>query len=252
MASKAEVIPWACPVPVFGNIDDSRVATLGLNPSNREFVDITGRELSGSDRRFHTLTSLNIETWDQAKASDIRKISKACQEYFSNNPYDAWFRELDSLINSLHASYYGNSAIDACHLDLIPYATYRKWTDLRESQRKLLLNASDEGFGRILKESKISLLILNGISVVRYFESVSDTKFKCKEMREWGLPRKNAECVPGISYMGYVTRIGKTNLERRIFVIGFNHNIQSSFGVTKHVKSEIRKWIGGMGGKAGL
>lgn len=32
-------IPWASPVVSFGNPAISRVATLGLNPSNLEFVD---------------------------------------------------------------------------------------------------------------------------------------------------------------------------------------------------------------------
>ena len=33
------VIRWGCPVPSFGDLSASRVATVGLNPSNREFVD---------------------------------------------------------------------------------------------------------------------------------------------------------------------------------------------------------------------
>ena len=35
----SNVIPWACPIPSFGDFTRARVATLGLNPSNREFVD---------------------------------------------------------------------------------------------------------------------------------------------------------------------------------------------------------------------
>ena len=41
----AGIIPWACPVPSFGDPKKSTVATLGLNPSNREFVDPNGNEL---------------------------------------------------------------------------------------------------------------------------------------------------------------------------------------------------------------
>ena len=48
---ETEVIPWGSPVPSFGDLSISRVATLGLNPSNREFVDESGGELQGPLRR---------------------------------------------------------------------------------------------------------------------------------------------------------------------------------------------------------
>ena len=50
--SSTNVIRWSSPVPSFGDLSRSRVATLGLNPSNREFVDPDGQELSGAERRF--------------------------------------------------------------------------------------------------------------------------------------------------------------------------------------------------------
>ena len=65
---QAGIIPWSSPVPVFGSIDDSEVATVGLNPSNREFVDAHGNELEGAARRFHTLRSLCLERWADADA----------------------------------------------------------------------------------------------------------------------------------------------------------------------------------------
>ena len=55
-----DMIPWSCPVPAFGDLLNSFVATLGLNPSNREFVDEEGNELEGAARRLHTLRSLSL------------------------------------------------------------------------------------------------------------------------------------------------------------------------------------------------
>jgi len=52
------VIRWGAPVPSFGDLSSSLVATVGLNPSNREFVDVAGHELRDTYRRFHTLGSL--------------------------------------------------------------------------------------------------------------------------------------------------------------------------------------------------
>src|ERR1700738_3082657 len=50
--AKDYIIPWSCPVLSFGNPLTASVATLGLNPSNREFVDEAGNELDGPFRRF--------------------------------------------------------------------------------------------------------------------------------------------------------------------------------------------------------
>lgn len=247
LEANASVIPWASPVPVFGSVETSSVGTLGLNPSNREFVDINGNELLGLDRRFHTLNSLGLKNWNRTEDCHIKQISNACEQYFNTNPYNNWFQELDVIINDLGSSYYGNNAIDACHLDLIPYATYKKWTDLAESEKQLLLDVSDEVFAHILRDSPITLLVVNGMSVIRHLESVAAVEFEVREMPEWTLNRKNSGGVKGFAFKGAIHRIGDIDLCREISVIGFNHNIQSSFGVTKLVKDSIRKWVGETG-----
>lgn len=136
-ATATDVIPWSCPVPAFGDLSNSFVATLGLNPSNREFVDEAGNELEGAARRLHTLRSLGLSRWSDADAGHIEQIEDCCRRYFARNPYNGWFRTLDLLIAGTRASYYGMFA-GACHLDLIPYATRSKWTDLTPRQRSAL------------------------------------------------------------------------------------------------------------------
>jgi hypothetical protein len=49
-----EVIGEAIPVPYFGQIENAKVATIGLNPSNNEFFDFNGEEFDGESRRFPT------------------------------------------------------------------------------------------------------------------------------------------------------------------------------------------------------
>jgi hypothetical protein len=58
--SSRGVIPWSSPVPYFGSPSSAIIGTVGLNPSNREFVDSSGNELDGPARRFHTLNSLGL------------------------------------------------------------------------------------------------------------------------------------------------------------------------------------------------
>ena len=56
------------PVLFFGNIFEASVATVGLNPSDREYLDDRGAELRDDRRRFETLGSLG--------ATDRMKLSE--------------------------------------------------------------------------------------------------------------------------------------------------------------------------------
>lgn len=237
-----DIIPWASPVHSFGNLQTSIIATLGLNPSNREFVDISGNELRGANRRFHTLNSLQLKTWDEIKPYHLTEILNSCNEYFYRNPYDTWFKKLEYIISGTKFSYYFPS-FGACHLDLIPYATGCKWTDLTNMQRLSLFEFAGDTLGILLKNSNVKLLILNGSSVVNNFQEIANVKFERIEMADWSLPRKSNNDIIGIGYKGFVNSIGGVKLNREIAVLGYNHNIQSSFGVTTQVQTAIKNWV---------
>ena len=100
-----DIIPWSCPVPTFGDLTSPQLATLGINPSYREFVDPSGEELQGELRRFHTLESLGLETWSEADARHLELILDTYRSYFFCNPYNAWFKKLDFAISGANASY---------------------------------------------------------------------------------------------------------------------------------------------------
>ena len=239
-SASSNVIEWSAPVPVFGDPVKARVATLGLNPSNREFVDQNGTELSGKYRRFHTLTSLGLQRWTDATSKHVSMLEETCSIYFTGNPYDLWFRALDRVIASTGASYYSRSA---CHLDLIPYATACKWVALRPIERSRLMEMSAEALALLLLQSKISVLILNGRTVAESLQRMTDISLSAMEMKDWTLPRANGEGVKGISYTGTLTQVLGRPLKRKVHVLGFNHNIQSSFGVTGAVKRSISDWL---------
>lgn len=239
--SQADVIPWSCPVPVFGNLMTAYVGTVGLNPSNREFVDAAGNELNGLQRRFETLRSLGLSNWKGAQAADIQRILKSFQGYFGNNPYDGWFRRLDALISATHASYYYGTA---AHLDLIPYATFRKWGNLSSMQRKVLLRASGNTLAVLLRDAPIRVLVLNGASVVANFQRMFELQLESSTVSQWSLRSKTDSPVIGLAYVATIKELADVSLKRRVLVLGFNHNIQSSFGVTREVTNSIRRWIG--------
>jgi hypothetical protein len=247
------IIPWSCPVPAFGNLSNARVATLGINPSNREFVDNLGRELSGGSRRFHTLNSLGLECWSEAKAQHLQLILHSCMTYFSTNPYDGWFKQLDFILGETSSSYYPSLLMgdgnEACHLDLIPYATSSKWTSLTPNQRELLLSFSGNVLGLLLRDSPVTLLVLNGSAVVNNFQSITGMPLEKKIMKSWVLPRQSQPDVKGIAYIGKISQIAGVKLNRQIAVAGYNHNLQSSFGVTRSVRESIRHWVGQVAGE---
>lgn len=237
----AQVIQWGAPVPSFGDATNCTVATLGLNPSNREFVDEAGRELDGPKRRFHTLQSLGIVRWSDVSLHHVRLIRESCRRYFGRNPYDGWFKRLDDVIGGI-ASYYGGRSI-ACHLDLIPYATSCKWTMLTSLQRGTLMKVAQETLGALIRESAVRTLVLNGSGVVSNFKQISGVHLCTTPMTSWSLPRRDGTFVPGLAYSGIVREIAGVKLNRSVRVLGYNHNIQSSFGVTRQAIQAIRSWI---------
>ena len=240
---EADVIAWGCPVPAFGDPAVARVATLGLNPSNREFVDDDGVELAGDARRFHTLASLDLSSWDDANADDLDRVLASCRDYFARNPYDRWFRRLDAVVSATGASFY-DPASPACHLDLIPYATARKWTELTTRQRASLVRLAGDTLGLLLRRSAVRVLILNGQSVVSHFQEATGVALARTDMAEWALPRRSGGDVPGYAYHGRVDAVSGHQLPDAVLVLGFNHNLQSSYGVTSRVIEAVRAWVG--------
>lgn len=238
----AEVIPWGCPVPSFGDPSTSSIATLGINPSNREFVNKLGQELRGLDRRFHTLGSLGLGSWSGADATHLSLILDSCNRYFYRNPYNDWFKKLDSLLSGMGVSYYSNPST-ACHFDLIPYATTRKWSDLSEEQRSLLAQFGGDTLGLILRDSTVNVLILNGRSVVEGFERISGCRLAPEPIADWSLARRSNRDVPGVAYTGTVSKLAGVHLGRQVMVIGYNHNLQGSFGVSNEVIRAMKNWL---------
>ena len=237
-----DIIPWSCPVPAFGDLSRSQVATLGINPSHREFLDRSGEQLHGVLRRFHTLDSLGLEAWSQADARHLELILETFQTYFFCNPYNAWFKKLEFAISGTNVSYYDSPAT-ACHLDLIPFATSRRWNELSAEQRSSLQALSGDTLGVILRESQVQLLILNGSSVVKGFQSIAGVSLRAEEIPAWALARHSRSYVKGIAYTGVATSVSGVKLDRQITVLGFNHNLQSSFGISMEVTTSIREWI---------
>jgi hypothetical protein len=201
-----------------------------------------GDELEGAFRRFHTLNSLGLTSWSEVDARHLRLILESCRTYFLGNPHHRWFKKLDHVVSGAKASFYGRSC-GACHLDLIPYGTERKWTELTARQRSLLLALAADSLGLLLRDSPVRILILNGRSVVEQFQDIAGIRLERQHMPAWSLPRRPKPDVPGVAYKGAVNTLSGIRLPHEILVLGYNHNLQGSFGVTTEVIHAIRGWI---------
>lgn len=240
--NSAGAITWSSPVPAFGDPGVASVATVGINPSNREFVDNEGVELTGRARRLHTLRSLELSEWSEADTGDIIDVASASASYFHRAPYREWFGRLEYIVSVTGASYYGGPR-QASHLDLVPFATAEKWGNLDPVQRTRLLKASADAFVQMLCDSTVELLILNGRSVVTAFEGLLGEALIQEDVPGWRLPRADSAHVVGTAFVGVIDNVRGIPLNRQVAVLGYNHNLQSSFGVTQSVLLEIRRWV---------
>jgi len=187
------------------------------------------------------LASLGLTRWKDAKPDDIKSIWKCCDAYFQRNPYDRWFNPLNMILSQVGVSYYDEFQ-PACHLDLVPYATTQKWSALTKVQQQQLGMIGAASLLQLLRASKIKILVLNGKSVVREFSRLLAVSLIPQEVPAWALPNSRGG-VRGYAYELSLTEILGKALGRRILVLGYNHNIQSSFGVTHEVIAEISGWI---------
>lgn len=235
------VLPWACPVPYFGAASEASIATVGINPSNLEFMDSHGRELEGHLRRLPTLRSLGISSWANADSRHVGEVVEGCNGYFISRPYNRWFGVLERVLGMSSYTFYGERP-SACHIDLVAFTTTDKWSTLSSHDRRSLLEGTRHIFAQLIKCMPIQSVVLNGISVVRAFEASTGVLLDSTREPSWDLQQSNG-VIRGISYVGSIDEFAGVMLGRTVMVKGFNHNLQSSFGITSSVIDSIGTWL---------
>jgi hypothetical protein len=119
------IINPSAPVLFFGDCtayqkSPLRIATVGLNPSWREFP--VGKSFS----RFSGADSAHIPTY-----------LTSLERYFRTNPYKQWFNSYENVLCGLDASYYGEKPNTVLHTDIgsvLP--TKPTWSDLGHNDQK--------------------------------------------------------------------------------------------------------------------
>lgn len=216
------VVPGSTPVPSFGDAMSTRVLTLGINPSQREFLDAADQLLVGTASRFVSLKSLNRSDLLNAPMKDIEQVYKACCDYFAVNPYRRWFNVLNELLQSLGVSYYEGSA---AHVDLVQWATRPVWGKLPAEIRFALIADGKDFLDWQLSQPHVQTVLINGRTALDTF------------VRSTGMHPEVAAEIPGL--MGRVEYIYRCQLNCGGQILGWTTNLQSSFGVTKTFRRSL-------------
>ncbi len=158
-----DVLAGSTPVIFRGQFPTARVATVGINPSVREFLSRRDVEWQGEQRRFETLSSLGVRSMADVSGQMAERIRHRCLGYFEANPYMEWFAPLETLLRAVAgASYFDGSA---CHLDLVQWATQPLWGQLDRRVRTELLARDRAVVTSQMGSSHLQILYLNGSTV---------------------------------------------------------------------------------------
>ena len=162
-AASRSSVPGSLPVLFFGDLPAARIATVGLNPSKQEYLDQSGAQLQGSNRRFETLDSLDATSRETLSDHQIDRAISTMRSYFQPGmPIYSWFSHLDRVLTPLGASYGAGSA---AHLDLVQEATNPTWSQLVKEQpveAQALLQSDLPFLHWEIESFPLTLLICNG------------------------------------------------------------------------------------------
>lgn len=167
LPASPSTVPRSLPVLFFGDLLSARVATVGLNPSRREYTDRHLRELEGPKRRFETLASLGADDRASLSKAQCGKAIDTMRGYFDEGkPAYSWFTPMGHVLAGLGVSY---TRREACHLDLVQESTDPTWSRLaaeRPHEARALL-AQDLPFLQWeMAAFPLDVIVCNGRSVV--------------------------------------------------------------------------------------
>ena len=229
------VIEWACPVPYFGHGERARIASVGLNPSDKEFCDNRGQALIDSRRRLATLDSLGLRDWSAAGAEECSAVAQACSGYFDSgsNPYWRWFRPLEAILEDAGRGTFKDG--DACHIDLAPWATVKKWGCLVHAGQDALVECGERVLEALLESARFEVLLLNGVSVVEGLARATGVELPLVYAPEFD---DNGRRGRRLSLT--LDSLGRIELGRRVTVLGWNWNLQSA--ISGRTRESVSTW----------
>jgi hypothetical protein len=180
----------------------------------------------GANRRFETLESLGVESLSGAPDDVVARVLEGCYGYFLRNPYRRWFDQLEGVLTGVNASYYAGNA---CHLDLVQWATHPIWRQLSQLACGRLMADDVPFLRRQLSESPVELVLLNGRRVLEECQLAFNVRL---------IPQSQPVSDGRISSSLYLG-----TLASGIRVIGWSMNLQSSYGISNVLRGRLRERV---------
>ncbi len=171
------VVEQSIPVVFFGDIESARCATLSINPSRIEFLDVNQELLQNYQKRFCDRDVIGVADTDWLTPEQSQAVYDSLINYFNGNPYKKWFGPIGKFAGDIFdTSYYDNSMV---HLDIYPWATDPTWSGLSVNTQKRILGSYDL-FAKLISapERLFDCVYVNGITVKMLVEQVLKIKFK--------------------------------------------------------------------------
>jgi uracil-DNA glycosylase len=136
--SSESSVQASLPVLFFGDALTAQVATVGLNPSKREYLDPHGEILAGRSQRFATTTSLGAVSRAGLSDGQATEAIEVMRDYYDDGrpTYGSYFGHLTHFLSGIGTSYRERSAT---HLDLVQESTDPVWSRLGPRERSGLL-----------------------------------------------------------------------------------------------------------------
>ena len=227
---KEYITPGSTPVVAFGNPITAKVATLGINPSSREFLDAKGNLLSEENRRLADFQSLGIKSHSEITESVAKKVFEESNSYFhSDESVYQWFEPLQKYVLDPAAASFKDSS--AAHLDLVQWSTAPVWGAIKDSKARDLLIQDDIRFlGEMLRGGSYKVLFMNGSTVVNTM-----VKFGLVEIKQQGFTPLGKAGRKSALWTG---RVKDTNT----VCLGWNLNLQH-YQTTESNRESLRNWI---------
>lgn len=222
----APVVQGSTPVVAFGDCMLARVATLGINPSYEEFQYDNGQTLAESDKRLVDHETLGGDFQSGLNDLQAKDVIAGCANYFKKRPY-SWFDEIENVVLKPNGIDYKSG--EACHLDVIQWATNPVWSKIpNQSECKSLLERDSEFLKFQISSQDYDFVFLNGDTVIKQIKSLNLVKLRLAGLTPFGHgPRKSRL---------WLGEFGKTRF------IGWNLNIQRH-ETTPNNKEALSHWI---------
>ena len=143
----------SCPIVWFGDLASNapKIITFGSNPSDKEFHDDRHQYLKNP--RFPKFFNRGLTVTTNAifpVSGVVQNIEEDDNDYFkeSNNPYMGWFRPLQNFAKEYYKDVCENPV--CIHLDALPFATSKKFTELKRNTESQSPNPHFKNFGDVL------------------------------------------------------------------------------------------------------